>query len=101
MNHAERHALRMEGAPALVAELRKQILTAHSKVLPKSAAGKAARYTLALPRQPTPPAKQSSLHNPTGAGQPCTWSDAYCLSASQAVVEGAAQAGPVRGVVSL
>jgi hypothetical protein len=48
MNHAERHALRMERAPALLAELRKQILAAQSKVLPQSAAGKAARYTLDL-----------------------------------------------------
>jgi transposase len=48
MNHAERHALRMEGAPALLAELRKKIQAAQSKVLPQSAAGKAARYTLAL-----------------------------------------------------
>jgi transposase len=48
MNHAERHALRMENAPALVAELRKKILAAQCNVLPQSAAGKAARYTLAL-----------------------------------------------------
>ena len=48
MNHAERHALRMERAPALVTELRTQILAAQCKVLPQSAAGKAARYTLAL-----------------------------------------------------
>jgi len=48
MNHAERYALRMERAPALVAELRKQILAAQSKALPQSAADKAARYTLAL-----------------------------------------------------
>lgn len=48
MDHAQRHLLRQEKAPALLAELRKQIQAAQQKVLPKSAAGKAARYTLAL-----------------------------------------------------
>jgi len=48
MNTADRHRLRKEKAPALLAELRKQILAAQQKVLPKSTAGKAARYTLAL-----------------------------------------------------
>jgi len=48
MDHARRHLLRQEKAPALLAELRTQILAARQKVLPKSAAGNAARYTLAL-----------------------------------------------------
>jgi transposase len=48
MDHAQRHALRREEAPALLAELRAQILTTQNNVLPKSAAGKAASYTLAL-----------------------------------------------------
>ena len=48
MNPDDRHSLRQENAPALLAELRKQILAAQRKVLPKSTAGKAARYTLAL-----------------------------------------------------
>ena len=48
MDHARRHLLRQEKAPALLAELRTQILAAQQKVLPKSTAGKAARYTLAL-----------------------------------------------------
>ena len=48
MDHAQRHLLRQERAPALLDELRQQILAAQMKVLPKSIAGKAARYTLAL-----------------------------------------------------
>jgi transposase len=48
MAHAERHALRQEKAPALVDELRTQILAAQQRVLPKSLAGKAASYTLRL-----------------------------------------------------
>ena len=48
MTHAQRHALRMEKAPALLAELRAQILAAQKRVLPKSTAGKAASYTLSL-----------------------------------------------------
>jgi transposase len=48
MDHAQRHLLRQENAPALLEELHKQILAAQAKVLPKSVAGKAARYTLTL-----------------------------------------------------
>jgi hypothetical protein len=48
MDHAQRHALRMEKAPALLAELRTQILAAQKRVLPRSTAGKAASYTLSL-----------------------------------------------------
>jgi hypothetical protein len=48
MDHGERHALRSEKAPALLAELRAQILAAQKRVLPKSASGKAASYTLAF-----------------------------------------------------
>jgi hypothetical protein len=48
INHAGRHRLRQEHAPALLAELRTQILSAQKRVLPKSAAGKAATYTLSL-----------------------------------------------------
>jgi len=48
MDHAQRHLIRQERAPALLAELRTQILAVEKRVLPKSAAGKAARYTLSL-----------------------------------------------------
>ena len=48
MDHAQRHTLRMGKAPALLAELRTQILAAQKRVLPKSTAGKAASYTLSL-----------------------------------------------------
>jgi transposase len=48
MDHAQRHALRSEKAPALLAQLRAEILAAQKRVLPKSASGKAASYTLAL-----------------------------------------------------
>jgi hypothetical protein len=48
MDHEQRHALRMEKAPALLAQLRTQILAAQKRVLPKSTAGKAASYTLSL-----------------------------------------------------
>jgi transposase len=48
MDLAQRHHLRQQRAPALLAELRTQILAAQQKALPSSAAGKAARYTLAL-----------------------------------------------------
>ena len=48
MDHAQRHLLRKETAPALLAELKKQILAAQMKVLPQSMAGKAAYYALAL-----------------------------------------------------
>jgi hypothetical protein len=42
----ERHLLRQEHAPTLLAELRTHILAAQKRVLPKSAAGKAASYTI-------------------------------------------------------
>jgi transposase len=48
MDHAQRDLLRKENAPALLAELRTQILAVQKSVLPKSAAGKAASYTLSL-----------------------------------------------------
>ena len=48
LNHAERHLLRTQHAPKLLAELRTQILAAQKRVLPKSTAGKAANYTLSL-----------------------------------------------------
>ena len=48
MNHARRHLLSKEHAPALLAELHRRILTAEARVLPKSTAGKVARYRLAL-----------------------------------------------------
>lgn len=48
MNHAQRHVLRLEKAPALLAAIRTQVLAVQKDVLPKSAAGKAANYTLAL-----------------------------------------------------
>jgi hypothetical protein len=40
--------LSKEHAPALLAELHRQILTAEARPLPKSTAGKAAGYRLAL-----------------------------------------------------
>jgi len=48
MDHAQRDLLRKEKAPALLAELRTQVLAVQKSVLPKSAAGKAANYTLSL-----------------------------------------------------
>jgi transposase/predicted kinase len=48
MDHAQRHRMRKENAPALLAELRAQVLAAQKSVLPKSLAGKAANYTLSL-----------------------------------------------------
>ena len=48
MSHAQRHTLRLEKAPALLATIRAQILAIQKSALPKSAAGKAAHYTLAL-----------------------------------------------------
>jgi transposase len=47
-SHAERHALRQERAPRLLDELRADLLTIKKTALPKSAAGKAANYTLTL-----------------------------------------------------
>jgi len=48
MDHGARHALRLEKAPALLDDMRAQILAAQKTALPKSATGKAASYTLAL-----------------------------------------------------
>jgi len=48
MDHAQRHLLRKDRAPALLAELRTQLLAMQKGVLPQSAAGKAASYTLSL-----------------------------------------------------
>jgi transposase len=48
MNHTERHTLRLEKAPALLTDIRTQVLAIQNDALPKSAAGKAANYTLAL-----------------------------------------------------
>jgi hypothetical protein len=53
MDIAQRHLMRQEKAPALLEELHKQILGAQAKVLPKSIAGKAAKYTLTLWKQLT------------------------------------------------
>jgi transposase len=48
MDYVQRHLSRKESAPALLAELKTQILAAQAKVLPQSMAGKAARYALGL-----------------------------------------------------
>jgi transposase len=48
MDHAGRDVLRHEKAPPLLAEIRNHILEMSKAVLPKSAAGQACRYTLAL-----------------------------------------------------
>ena len=48
MDHAARHVLRLEKAPALLDEIRVQTLEAQKNALPQSATGKAANYTLAL-----------------------------------------------------
>jgi len=48
MDHAARHGLRLEKAPALLDEIRAQLLEAQKNALPQSATGKAASYTLAL-----------------------------------------------------
>ena len=48
MDHAQRDLLRKERAPALLAGLRTEILAMQKSVLPKSAAGRAASYTLSL-----------------------------------------------------
>ena len=53
MDYTTRHALRLEKAPALLDDMRAQILAAQKKALPKSATGKAAQYTLALWRRLT------------------------------------------------
>lgn len=47
LDHAARHALRQEKAPALLDQLHTQMSAAQQRVLPRSLAGQAARYTLA------------------------------------------------------
>ncbi len=48
MDHAARHRLRQAKAPPLLDQIREHILAASKTVLPRSAAGKACSYTLAL-----------------------------------------------------
>jgi transposase len=48
MDHAARHALRRQHAPPLLEEIRNHILAMSETVLPKSAAGQACSYTLAI-----------------------------------------------------
>lgn len=48
MDHADRHRLRQAKAPPLLDQIREHILATSKTVLPKSAAGKACSYTLAL-----------------------------------------------------
>lgn len=48
MDHAARHALRMEQAPSVLAELKAQIEAASRTALPSSPLGKASSYTLRL-----------------------------------------------------
>jgi transposase len=48
MDHARRHALRQQKAPPLLDQIRSHILAASKTVLPKSAAGQACSYALAI-----------------------------------------------------
>ena len=48
MDHAARQALRHEKAPPLLAKIRTHILEMSKTVLPKSTAGQACGYTLAI-----------------------------------------------------
>jgi transposase len=48
MDHAARHRLRQEKAPPLLDQIREHVLATSKAVLPRSAAGKACSYTLAL-----------------------------------------------------
>ncbi len=48
MDHARRHALRQEKAPPLLDQIRSHILAMSKTVLPKSAAGQASSYALAI-----------------------------------------------------
>jgi transposase len=48
LDHTARHQMRLEKAPALLADIRTEVLAIQKDSLPKSAAGKAANYTLAL-----------------------------------------------------
>jgi transposase len=53
MDHAARHLLRQEKAPPLLDEIREHILAVSKTVLPRSKAGQACNYTLALWRKLT------------------------------------------------
>jgi len=53
LNHAARHALRLEWAPPLVGIIRGEVEVARDVSLPSSALGKAANYTLSLWRKLT------------------------------------------------
>lgn len=48
MDHAERHLLRQEKAPPVLDEIRNHILATSKTVLPRSKAGQACSYTMAL-----------------------------------------------------
>ena len=48
MDQAARHLLRQEKAPPLLAKIREHILATSKTVLPRSKAGQACNYTLAL-----------------------------------------------------
>lgn len=48
IDHAARHLLRQEKAPPLLDEIREHILAVSKTVLPRSKAGQACIYTLAL-----------------------------------------------------
>jgi transposase len=48
MDHAERDALRQQRAPQVLEQMRAEMLVMQKKLLPKSAAGQAANYTLSL-----------------------------------------------------
>ncbi|HET9101517.1 MAG TPA: IS66 family transposase [Acidobacteriaceae bacterium] len=48
MDHAARHLLRQEKAPPLLDEIREHLLATSKTVLPRSKAGQASNYTLAL-----------------------------------------------------
>jgi hypothetical protein len=48
MDHAERDALRQQRAPQVLEQMRAQMLAMQKNLLPKSAAGQAANYTLSL-----------------------------------------------------
>jgi hypothetical protein len=48
MDHARRHALRQQKAPPLLDQIRSHILATSKMVLPKSAAGQASSYALAI-----------------------------------------------------
>jgi hypothetical protein len=53
LDHAARHRLRQEKAPPLLDQIREHLLATSKTVLPRSAAGKACSYTLALSKKLT------------------------------------------------